>query len=82
MVDEFCSSRFSFREKMEIFFLDHPIVCRTCQKQRVKRLINLEDFSVRHQKLICMFGRPHGRVPEAGTIAAPAIGTTEGGIPA
>ena len=29
-----------------------------------------------------MFGRPHGRVPEAGTIAAPAIGTTEGGIPA
>ena len=75
MVDEFCGSRFSFREKREIFFPDHPIVCRTCHKPRVKRLINLEDFSVRHQKLICMFGLPHGCVPAAGIIAAPAGGT-------
>ena len=42
----------------------------------MKRLINLEDFSVRHQKLICMFGHPHDRVPAAGrTIAT-------GGTPA
>ena len=41
----------------------------------MKRLINLEDFSVRHQKLICMFGLPHGCVPAAGIIAAPAGGT-------
>ena len=82
MVDEFCGSRFSFREKREIFFPDHPVVCRTCHKPRVKRLINLEDFSVRHQKLICMFGHPHGRVPATGTIAALAGGTTAGGTPA
>ena len=82
MVDEFCGSLFSCRKKRVIFFPDHFIECRTYHKPRVKRLINLEDFSVRHQKLICMFGQPHGRVPAAGTIAALAGGTTAGGTPA
>ena len=49
MVDEFCNSHFSFIEKRKIFFPEHHIVCRTCHKPRVKRLINLEDFSLRHQ---------------------------------
>ena len=63
-------------KEREMFFPDHSIVCRTCYKPRVKRLINLEDFSVRYQKLICMFGHPHDRVPAAGrTIAT-------GGTPA
>ena len=66
MVDEFCNSHFSFEEKRELFFPDHAIVCRTCHKPRIKRLIDLHDFSIRHQNLICMFGRPHGGVPPAG----------------
>ena len=77
MVEEFCSSSFSFREKREIFFLEHPIMYRTCHKPRVKRLINLEDFSLDHQELICMLGRPHGGVPGVGGIPpvpAPHVG--------
>ena len=65
MVDEFCNSHFSFEEKRELFFPDHAVVCRTCHKPRIKRLIDLHDFSIRHQNLICMFGRPHGGVPPA-----------------
>ena len=65
MVDEFCNSHFSFEEKRELFFPDHDVICRTCHKPRIKRLINLQDFSIRHQNLICMFGRPHGGVPPA-----------------
>ena len=63
MVDEFCNSHFSFEEKRELFFPDHAVVCRTCHKPRIKRLIDLHDFSIRHQNLICMFGRPHGGAP-------------------
>ena len=83
MVDEFCSSPFSFREKRDIFFPEHPVVCRTCHKPRVKRLINLEDFSARHQELICMSGRPHGRVPAAGVPPAGVPGGVPpaGGVP-
>ena len=85
MVDEFCNSRFSFREKRDIFFPDHPVVCRTCHKPRVKRLINLNDFSLHHQGLICMFGRPHGRArggaPAAVPLAGAAIVPAGGGVP-
>ena len=63
MVDEFCNSHFSFEEKRELFFPDHAVVCRTYHKPRIKRLIDLHDFSIRHQNLICMFGRPHGGAP-------------------
>ena len=60
-------------EKRDIFFPEHPVVCRTCHKPRVKRLINLEDFSDRHQELICMSGRPHGRVPAAAGGVPPGV---------
>ena len=62
MVD---NSHFSFEERRELFFPDHAVVCRTCHKPRIKRLIDLHDFSIRHQNLICMFGRPHVGVPPA-----------------
>ena len=94
MVDEFCNSHFSFVEKREIFFPEHPVVYRTCHKPRVKRLINLNDFSLHHQGLICMFGRPHGgarggarggapaAVPPAGAAIVPAGGgAPHGGAP-
>ena len=82
MVEEFCSSSFSFREKREIFFPEHPVMYRTYHKPRVKRLINLEDFSLDHQELICMFGRPHGGVPAAaGAAVVPADGGVPGSIP-
>ena len=47
MVDEFCNSHFSFEEKRELFFPENAVVCRTSHKSRIKRLINLQDFSIR-----------------------------------
>ena len=69
MVDEFCNSRFSFREKRDIFFPDHPVVCRTCHKPRVKRLINWEDFSLHHQ---------HGGFHDAGATPTAIINPPAG----
>ena len=73
MVDEFCNSHFGFQEKRELFFPDHAVICRTCHKPRIKRLIDLHDFSIRHQNMICMFGRPHGGVPPAGAHGAAVV---------
>ena len=88
MVDVFCRSHFSFNEKKDLFFPVHPVICRTCRRPRIKRLIDLNDFSLHHQNLICMFGHPHavvpavtggGGVPPAGGI--PPAGAPHGGAP-
>ena len=66
MTEDFCNSHFSFEEKKRSFFPEHPLVCPTFHKPRIKRLINLEDFSLHHQNLICISRRPHSGVPPEG----------------
>ena len=56
MVDAFCNSHFSYQEKRDLFFPEKPVICRTCHHPRVKKKINLGDFSANLQNMICMFG--------------------------
>ena len=73
MVDAFCNSHFSYQEKRDLFFPEKPVICRTCHHPRVKKKIDLGDFSANHQNMICMFGGPHGGaaagVPHGGAAA-------------
>ena len=83
MVKTFCNSNFSFNEKRDLFFPAHPAICRTCRRPRIKRLIDLNDFSLHHQNLICMFDHPHAVVPAAVPPAGgiPPAGAPHGGAP-
>ena len=60
MVDAFCNSHFSYQEKRDLFFPEKPVICRTCHHPRVKKKINLGDFSANLQNMICMLGAPLG----------------------
>ena len=71
MVDRFTQSHFSTQEKRNIFFPPNPVTCRTYHKPRVKHRLDLNDFSARHQSMICMLGRPHGVGPGHLPHAAP-----------
>ena len=82
MMEDFCNSHFSFNEKRDLFFPAHPVIYRTCRRPRIKRLIDLNDFSLHHQNLICMFGHPHAVVPAAGGGGVPPAGAPPaGGVP-
>ena len=66
MVDAFCNSHFSYQEKRDLFFPEKPVICRTCHHPRVKKKINLGDFSANLQNMICMLGAPLGGDAAAG----------------
>ena len=66
MVDAFCNSHFSYQEKRDLFFPEKPVICRTCHHPRVKKKINLGDFSAYLQNMICMLGAPLGGDAAAG----------------
>ena len=59
MVNAFRNSYFSYQKK-DLFFPEKPVICRTCNHPRVKKKINLGDFSANHQNMIYMFGGLHG----------------------
>ena len=77
MVDRFTQSHFSTQEKRNIFFPPNPVTCRTCHKPRVKHRLDLNDFSARHQNMICMFRRTYGVGAGGGTGAG--VGPGAGG---
>ena len=47
-------------KKKDLFFFFYSVICRTCHHPRVKKKINLGDFSANLQNMICMFGGLHG----------------------
>ena len=78
MVDRFTQSHFSTQEKRNIFFPPNPVTYRTCHKPRVKHRLNLNDFSARHQSMICMFWRPHGVISGGGAGVGAGVGVGVG----
>ena len=68
----------TLKEKRNIFFPPNPVTCRTCHKPRVKHRLDLNDFSARHQSMICMFGRPHGVGAGGWAGAGPGAGSGAG----
>ena len=62
MVDNFTHSNFTHQELRNIFFPPHPVTCRSCQKPRLKKRLNINDFSPNHRNMVCIPGRPHGTV--------------------
>ena len=82
MVDTFCRCHLSYNEKRDLFFPPNPVTCRTCHKPRIKKKIDLNDFSNQHQNLICMSGGPHGPHGVApGALPGVAPGVAPGALP-
>ena len=67
----------TLKEKRNIFFPPNPVACRTWHKPRVKHRLDLNDFSARHQNMICMFRRTYGVGAGGGTGAG--VGPGAGG---
>ena len=54
MSNNFLTSTLGFLEKKNIFFPNGINICHTCNKPIIERKINLNNFSLYHQNMICM----------------------------
>ena len=84
MINAFCRSHFSYNEKRNLFFSQHPRTCPHCHLPKIKRRLNLNNFTRVHRALICTCALQgeqaagHGAVgPGAG--GAGAVGPGAGG---
>ena len=49
MINAFCRSHFSYNEKRNLFFSQHPRTCPHCHLPKIKRRLNLNNFTRVHR---------------------------------
>ena len=49
MINAFCRSHFSYNEKRNLFFSKHPRTCPHCHLPKIKRRLNLNNFTRVHR---------------------------------
>ena len=54
MSDSFSQSLFTHQELKNIFFLEHSMICRSYQKPRLKKKLNINYFSPNHLNMLCI----------------------------
>ena len=54
MSDSFSQSLFTHQELKNIFFLEHSMICRSYQKPRLKKKLNINYFSPNHRNSQCI----------------------------
>ena len=63
MSNNFLTSTLGFLEKKNIFFPNGINICHTCNKPIIEKKINLNNFSLYHQNMICMGLLNHSHPP-------------------
>ena len=79
MINAFCRSHFSYNEKRNLFFSQHPRTCRHCHLPKIKRRLNLNNFTRVHRALICTCALQGGQAAGHGAVGPGAGGAGAGG---